>query len=71
MPLLEFEGGVLKSVKIRPVELNFHSEKACKGLPQLADAEVTEDIFNTLCRLSAPYGTELTLSEGIIGVNIP
>ena len=71
MPLLEFEGGALRSVKIRPVELNFRSEKACKGLPQLADAEVTEDIFNTLCRLSAPYGTELTLEDGVIGVNIP
>ena len=71
MPLLEFESGKLKSVKIRPVELNFRSEKACKGLPQLADAEVTEDIFGTLCRLSAPYGTQLTLSEGVIGVNIP
>ncbi|MBQ9843141.1 MAG: CapA family protein [Oscillospiraceae bacterium] len=71
MPLLEFESGKLKSVKIRPVELNFRSEKACKGLPQLADAEVTEDIFGTLCRLSAPYGTRLTLSEGVIGVNIP
>ena len=71
MPLLEFEGGALKSVKIRPVELNFRAEKACKGLPQLADAEVIEDIFNTLCRLSAPYGTALTLSESVIGVNIP
>lgn len=71
MPLLEFEEGALKSVKIRPVELNFRSEKACKGLPQLADAEVTEDIFGTLCRLSAPYGTQLTLSEGVIGVKIP
>ena len=71
MPLLEFEEGALKSVKIRPVELNFRSEKACKGLPQLADAEVTEDIFGTLCRLSAPYGTELTLRDGVIGVKIP
>ena len=71
MPLLEFDGGALKSVKIRPVELNFLAEKACKGLPQLADAEVTADIFETLCRLSAPYGTQLTLEDGVIGVQIP
>ena len=70
MPLLEFEAGKLKSVKIRPVELNFKADKACKGLPQLADMEVTEDIYHTLCRLSAPYGTELTLQDGVIEVTV-
>jgi len=70
IPLLEFDEGKLVSVKIRPVELNFEAEKACKGLPQLADPAVTEDIFNTLCRLSAPYGTDLTLCDGVIGVTI-
>ena len=71
MPLLEFEGGRLVSVKIRPVELNFLSHKAAKGLPQLADAAVTEDIYQTLCRLSAPYGTDLQLQDGLITVTIP
>lgn len=70
MPLMEFDGGVLKSVKIQPVELNFLAEKACKGLPQVADAAVTEDIFQTLCRLSAPYGTELALEDGLITVKL-
>ena len=71
MPLLEFEDGKLVSVKIRPVELNFLSHKAAKGLPQLADAAVTEDIYQTLCRLSAPYGTDLQLKDGLITVTIP
>ena len=71
MPLLEFEDGKLVSVKIRPVELNFLADKACKGLPQLADPEVTEDIYKTLCRLSAPYGTDLQLKDGLITVHVP
>ncbi len=70
MPLLEFADGKLLSVKIRPVELNFLSDKAAKGLPQLADAAVTEDIYQTLCRLSAPYGTDLQLQDGVITVTI-
>ena len=71
MPLLEFADGKLQSVKIRPVELNFQADKTTKGLPQPADPAVTEDIYNTLCRLSAPYGTDLQLTDGLITVHIP
>jgi len=66
IPLLEFDDGILTGVKIQVMELNFHSEKACKGLPQVADAEVTQEVFETLCRLSAPYGTKLKLENGYI-----
>lgn len=66
MPLLEFEQGKLVSVKIRPVELGFYGDKTYKGLPQIAPAEVTEEIYETLCRLSAPYGTKLKLEDGYI-----
>ena len=61
MPLLEFQGGELVSAKIKPVELGFYGEKAYKGLPHEASKEVTEEIYQTLCRLSAPYGTKLDL----------
>ena len=67
VPLLEFEDGVLKSVKIKPVELGFFDpDKRAKGLPREATPEVTEEIFRTLCRLSAPYGTRLSLVDGMI-----
>ena len=66
MPLLEFDNGKLTSVKIKPVELGFYGDKVYKGLPQIAPAEVTEEIFQTLCRLSAPYGTKLKLEDGYI-----
>ena len=66
MPLLEFEKGQLKSVMIQPVELGFYGDQTYKGLPQIAAPEVTEEIYQTLCRLSAPYGTELKLEDGYI-----
>lgn len=66
MPLLEFEKGQLTNVKIQPVELGFYGDKTYKGLPQLAPPAVTQEIFDTLCRLSAPYGTELKLENGYI-----
>lgn len=66
MPLLEFENGQLVSAKIQPVELGFYGDKTYKGLPQIAAPEVTEEIFQTLCRLSEPYGTKLKLEDGCI-----
>jgi poly-gamma-glutamate synthesis protein (capsule biosynthesis protein) len=66
MPLLEFEDGQLVSAKIKPVELGFYGDKAYKGLPGEAAREVTQEIFDTLCRLSEPYGTNLRLEDGYI-----
>ena len=66
MPLLEFDSGELIHVKIKPVELGFYGDPACKGLPHEASPEVTHEIYETLCRLSNPYGTQLALEDGYI-----
>ncbi|MEA5059844.1 MAG: hypothetical protein VB049_07380 [Candidatus Pelethousia sp.] len=56
-------------VRIRPVELGFnHINKAVKGLPYAANAEVTQEIFDTLAVLRSQYGTELKMEEAIIEV---
>jgi len=70
MPLLEFENGTLISAKIKPVELGFYGESTYKGLPGEAGEKVTEEVFNTLCRLSAPYGTRLRLENGLIELTV-
>lgn len=70
MPLLEYEKGELVRVEIKPVELGFYGDPAYKGLPREADPEVTREIYETLCRLSLPYGTRLTLREDKILVEI-
>jgi poly-gamma-glutamate synthesis protein (capsule biosynthesis protein) len=69
MPLLDVENGEVKKITIKPVELGFyHEDKSVKGLPHSASHEVTREIFETLCALSAPYGTNLSLENGFIEV---
>lgn len=69
MPLLEFEDGDLKKITIKPVEMGFFKEnKELKGLPHCADDEVTQDIFETLQRLSAEYGTKFVRNGEFIEV---
>jgi hypothetical protein len=53
------------------VELGFHAaNKAHKSLPHEADADVTRELFDTLCSLSAPYATRFRLDGGIIEVEL-
>lgn len=69
MPLLEFEGGQVKKITIKPVELGFyHEDKSVKGLPHNADEAVTEEVLETLRTLSAEYGTKLVRNGDLIEV---
>ena len=69
MPLLEFEDGELTYIGIKPVELGFfHKDTSVKGLPHSADDAVTQEIFETLQKLSADYGTNLVRKDDLIEV---
>jgi poly-gamma-glutamate synthesis protein (capsule biosynthesis protein) len=69
MPLLEFEGGQVKKITIKPVELGFyHEDKSVKGLPHSANAAVTQEVLETLQTLSAEYGTKFALCDDLIEV---
>lgn len=69
MPLLEFEDGDLKKITIKPVELGFYKDnKEVKGLPHSANEEVTQDVFETLQKLSAEYGTRFRRNGELIEV---
>ncbi len=69
IPLLELEDGEVKRISIKPVELGFyHKDKSVKGLPHSASKEVTQDIFETLQRLSTEYGTKLACNGELIEV---
>lgn len=69
IPMLEFDGDVLKNITIKPVELGFnHEDKSVKGLPHNANEAVTKEILETLQTLSALYGTKLQCNDGYINV---
>ncbi len=69
VPMIEFEDGDIKRIRIKPVELGFYAEnKTHKGLPHEASEDVTREIFDTLCLLSAEYSTQLKLDGDVIEV---
>ena len=69
MPVLEFEGKQLKSVKARVLELHFAMPDAAdKGLPRLADEETSARLYSELTALSEEYGTKFSRSGNEITV---
>ena len=69
MPMLEFEGGQLKKITIKPVELGFyHEDKSVKGLPHNANDAVTQEVLETLQSLSGEYGTKLVRNGDLIEI---
>ncbi len=69
VPVFGMKEGKIGEVSLIPVELNFEYEEN-KGLPKIADEEVSKEIFERLCRLSGGYGTSLTLRDGMITVSL-
>ncbi len=61
LPRIEVKEGRVAAVTMLPIELHFGCDWSVNGLPRVADAEATKVIFDTLSRLSKPYGTTLTL----------
>ena len=71
VPRMAFDDdGCLISLDMVPVELGFSRERAYKGLPVRADAQVSQQIFERLCKLSEPYGTKMELSGDAIVVRV-
>ena len=49
-----------------PVVAGFDKKDKLNGLPYHAKGEESEEIFNVLTRLSAPYGTNLVMEKDVI-----
>ncbi len=66
IPRLVFEDGSLVSLEMLPVDLSFACTGERKGLPRRARGAAARAIFDRLSSLSAPCGTTLRLSKGLI-----
>ena len=67
VPRITFKGGRMTKLEMLPIELHWKHDWSVNGLPRPADAEAAKTIADTLNRLSAAYGTSVTLREdGII-----
>lgn len=68
IPYFEVEDGEVKNIRLTPIELGFEMDDEIKGLPHIADAKTSEKICNQLNKISAEYGTRLSLKNGYITV---
>ncbi|MEU9348996.1 CapA family protein [Streptomyces sp. NPDC048278] len=58
--------GTLHAVELHPAELHWEGPRdADRGIPRLADPPIADRILQRLQRLSKPFGTEITIKDGI------
>jgi len=69
IPYFEIENGELKSLEILPIELGFDLpvDHKLRGVPHLAK---DLSFIDRLKELSAPFGTKMTVENGIVKVEI-
>jgi poly-gamma-glutamate capsule biosynthesis protein CapA/YwtB (metallophosphatase superfamily) len=56
-PVLRFDGGQVREVRLLPLDLGFDRPLPVRGKPRLADAALGRRIVDQVAELSRPYGT--------------
>ncbi|MCX6656711.1 MAG: CapA family protein [Candidatus Bathyarchaeota archaeon] len=65
VPWMKFEGGRLKEMRLYPVELGQHRSRSQRGRPMMVGVEIGERILGKIVDLSKPYGTKITVRDGV------
>jgi len=65
IPSMTFEEDVLMALKLHPIELGQSRHRSQRGRPMLAGLELAEKILETMQELSKPYGTKITVEDGV------
>jgi poly-gamma-glutamate synthesis protein (capsule biosynthesis protein) len=60
-----FEKGRLAEIQLQPIDLNYAARGADRGVPRPAEPEVARTILERLQRLSQPFGTRISIEQGI------
>ena len=66
LPIAEYDGDTMVSLKMYPISLGFTREGDLNGLPFIAKGDEAKKIFDIMDRLSRPYGTDLKLENDVI-----
>jgi poly-gamma-glutamate synthesis protein (capsule biosynthesis protein) len=61
----DYAGGRLQEIRLYPLDLGFREPLSQRGRPLLAEPRLSEEILENLQQLSAPFGTTLTISNGV------
>jgi hypothetical protein len=59
-----FRAGKLEKIELLPIVLGYREPRPQRGRPLLADPAAGKLILEQIVKLSAPYGTRITLQEG-------
>ena len=62
MPMLEFDGERVTGMEIVPISLALGPRAHRRGKPEVASGEVAERVLGRFQKLSAEFGTEMTIS---------
>ena len=65
IPKMKFEGDKVTSLKLYPVELGQKKPRSQRGRPTFVDPEEGAEIVAIMKELSKPYGTEITIEDGV------
>lgn len=65
IPSMTFEEDRLTGLKLHPIELGQSKPRSQRGRPMLAGPELAEKILETMQELSKPYGTRITVEDGV------
>jgi poly-gamma-glutamate capsule biosynthesis protein CapA/YwtB (metallophosphatase superfamily) len=60
-----FEKGQVAEIQLRPVDLGYAVRGADRGVPRPAAPEVARTILERMQRLSQPFGTRVSIEQGI------
>jgi poly-gamma-glutamate capsule biosynthesis protein CapA/YwtB (metallophosphatase superfamily) len=63
--MLDYEGDKLSRIRVYPIDLGFGLPPSQRGRPMLADAATGDRILKRIQRLSARYGTDMRIEDGI------
>ena len=62
---VRFRGNRAVEITLHPIDLGLTAKGADKGVPKMADAATGRRILARLQHLSAPYGTRITIENGV------
>ena len=70
LPVMTYEGGHVKEIRIYPIDVRRNAQAKQSGLPRIAAPELGRRILDLMRELSAPFGTDIRI-EGNVGVIRP
>ena len=65
LPRMGFKGDRLSKLELYPVHLNRSLPRTQRGRPMLAQGTQAKRILRNVAELSAPYGTQISIRDGI------